>query len=235
MDGATLIFNPIMALIFQFGGWIVWYIGGRDVLGEHMSLGSLIAYLAYLAMFYGPLTMLTQFTNWLTQFSTQAHRIFEIFDTPIEIPDVQEPARIDDFRDSIVFSDVTFGYNRNAPVLTNMSLKIRSGEMVGIVGRSGSGKTTIVNLISRFYDVNEGALLIDGTDIRRIAKGDLRKLVGVVLQEPSPDQGLGGPRRRQGGRSAARDRGEKGCRALHLSRITAAARGGSDAPGSTGP
>lgn len=184
VDRATLTFNPIMAIIFQFGGWIVWFVGGRDVIGDQMTLGSLMAYFGYLAMFYGPLTTLTQFTNWLTQFSTQAHRIFEIFDTPAEITEVKTPKRLDEFNGSIVFDNVTFGYNRNAPVIQNMNLTIRFGEMVGVVGRSGSGKTTIVNLISRFYDVNEGRVLIDGIDVRDAAKDDLRRLTGVVLQEP---------------------------------------------------
>ena len=184
VDGATLTFNPIMALIFQFGGWIVWYVGGKDVLGVEMSLGSLMAYFGYLAMFYGPLTTLTQFTNWLTQFSTQAHRIFEIFDTPVEIADATKPVKLKAVKDSIRFENVTFGYNRNNPILNNLELTIRSGEMIGIVGRSGSGKTTVVNLLSRFYDVNEGRVLIDGVDVRDIDKGDLRNLIGVVLQEP---------------------------------------------------
>ena len=184
VDRATLTFNPIMALLFQFGGWIVWYVGGLDVIGAHMSLGSLIAYLSYLAMFYGPLTTLSQFTNWLTQFSTQAHRIFEILDTPVEIAESKHPVHIDDFAGTIEFKDVTFGYSRNSPVLTNVNLKVDFGEMVGVVGRSGSGKTTIVNLISRFYDVNDGQVLIDGIDVRVLPKDDLRRLVGVVLQEP---------------------------------------------------
>ena len=184
VDRATLTFNPIMALIFQFGGWIVWYVGGRGVLGTEMSLGSLMAFFGYLAMFYGPLTTLTQFTNWLTQFSTQAHRIFEIFDTPSEITEVETPVHVTDVKDSIQFENVTFGYNRNSPILNNLDLTIRAGEMIGIVGRSGSGKTTVVNLLSRFYDVNEGRITIDGVDLRQIGKHDLRNLIGVVLQEP---------------------------------------------------
>lgn len=184
VDRATLTFNPIMAILFQFGGWIVWYVGGHDVIGGGMSLGSLMAYLGYLAMFYGPLTTLTQLTNWLTQFSTQAHRIFEILDTPVEITDSQAPVDVDAVEGNIEFHDVTFGYSRNAPVLNNIDLKIAAGEMIGIVGRSGSGKTTIVNLLARFYDVNDGRILIDGVDVRKITKSRLRSLIGIVLQEP---------------------------------------------------
>ena len=184
VDLATATFNPIMALVFQLGGWIVWFVGGRNVLFQQMSLGSLMAFLGYLVMFYGPLTMLTQFTNWLTQFATQAHRIFEILDTPAEIVDSQHPVETQVSRGEIVFDGVTFGYSQYTPVLNNVSLRIEPGEMVGVVGRSGSGKTTIVNLIGRFYDVNEGSVMIDSIDVRQMRKENLRRDVGIVLQDP---------------------------------------------------
>ena len=184
VDMATATFNPIMGLVFQFGGWIVWFVGGRDVLGGEMTLGSLMAFFGYLWMFYGPLATLTQFTNWLTSFATQAHRIFEILDTPEEITESQNPVSLKSIQGAIEFDRVTFGYNRHTPILHDLSLKIEPGEMIGVVGRSGSGKTTVVNLISRFYDVEEGRVLIDGHDVRAIAKNDLRRQIGVVLQEP---------------------------------------------------
>ncbi len=184
VDNATALFNPCMAIIFQMGGWIVWYVGGRDVLGGTMTLGSLIAFFAYQAMFYGPLTTLTQFTNWLTQFATQAHRIFEILDTPIEITEARDAIPLERINGHILFDNVTFGYTRNMPVIQDVTLEIQPGEMIGVVGRSGSGKTTLINLLSRFYDVELGAVKIDGIDVRRIRKDDLRSRIGVVLQEP---------------------------------------------------
>lgn len=184
VDKGIATFNPLMGLVFQFGGWIVWFVGGRDVIGQDMTLGTLMAFFGYLWMFYGPLNTLTQFTNWLTQFVTQAHRIFEILDTPVHIEDAKNPVHVKPMRGEITFEDVTFGYNRNAPVLREINLRIEAGEMVGVVGRSGSGKTTIVNLISRFYDVDEGAVKIDGVDVRSIPLDELRGQIGVVLQEP---------------------------------------------------
>ena len=183
LDMSMSTFNPVMGLVFQLGGWIVWYVGGSDVLGGRMTLGGLMAFFGYLAMFYSPLGALTQFTNWLTSFVTQAHRIFEILDAPVQISDKTDPL-VRKVEGAIAFQKVSFGYNRHSQVLNDIDLDIKPGEMIGVVGRSGSGKSTIVNLICRFYDVNEGRVLIDGADVRDYAKENLRSQIGVVLQEP---------------------------------------------------
>jgi ABC-type multidrug transport system fused ATPase/permease subunit len=177
-------FSAAMQLVFSLGGLIVWFVGGRDVLGGDMTLGALMAFLAYLAMFYAPLTTLAQLTTWLTSFLTASQRVFELLDTPDRIRDAERPVRLEAVGGHIRFEDVTFGYDRNRPVLKNFNLEIRPGETVGVVGRSGSGKTTLVNLISRFYDVDGGKVTIDGLDVRTLAREDLCRQVGVVLQEP---------------------------------------------------
>jgi ATP-binding cassette subfamily B protein len=184
VDAAVGTFNPIMGIVFQLGGWIVWYVGGRDVIEHRLTLGQLMAFFGYLWMFYGPLATLPQFTTWLTNFVTQAHRIFEILDTPAQVAEPKAPKHLRPMRGSIRFERVTFGYNRHTPVVRDLDLEIAPGEVVGVVGRSGSGKTTLVNLICRFYDVNEGRVLIDGQDVREIAREDLRGQVGAVLQDP---------------------------------------------------
>ncbi len=183
MDMSMSTFNPIMGLVFQFGGWIVWYVGGRDVLRSSMSLGQLMAFFGYLWMFYSPLGALTQFTNWLTSFVTQAHRIFEILDTPLQISESPNPISRP-LEGHLTFQHVTFGYHRHTQVLKDIDLDIQPGEMIGVVGRSGSGKSTLVNLICRFYDADEGRILIDNTDVRDFALDHLRGQIGVVLQEP---------------------------------------------------
>ncbi|MFN5298824.1 MAG: DUF1854 domain-containing protein [Planctomycetaceae bacterium] len=184
VDNANASFSAIMALVFSLGGLIVWYVGGRDVLAGQMTLGSLMAFLAYLAMFYAPLSTLSQLTTWLTSFLTGCHRVFELLDAPVETREPERESRPDTVRGEIAFDNVTFGYERHRPVLKQVSFQIEPGQRIGIVGRSGSGKTTLVNLISRFYDVDEGTIRLDGVDLRQLSTAELRRHVGVVLQEP---------------------------------------------------
>lgn len=184
VESSASTFSAAMQLVFSLGGLIVWYVGGRDVLGGGMTLGELMAFLAYLAMFYAPLTTLAQLTTWLTSFLTAGQRVFELLDTPNRVRDPAAPAGLPAAEGRIRFEGVTFGYDRSRPVLKGFDLEIAPGENVGVVGRSGSGKTTLVNLISRFYDADEGRVTLDGVDVRAIDRGDLRRHVGVVLQEP---------------------------------------------------
>jgi ATP-binding cassette, subfamily B, bacterial len=171
-----------MSLLFSLGGLIVWYAGGRDVIEAHMSLGELMAFLAYLAMFYGPLSTLAQLTTWISSFVASSARVLELLDTPSEMIDPSDPKELVNYG-AISFENVTFGYDRHQPVLENLSFEIPRGQMVGIVGKSGSGKTTMVHLICRFYDVQQGRVAIDGIDVRDVSLADLRKRIGVVLQE----------------------------------------------------
>ncbi|MFM8705599.1 MAG: ABC transporter ATP-binding protein, partial [Planctomycetia bacterium] len=172
-----------MQIVFSLGGLIVWYVGGRDVIGHQMTLGQLIAFLAYLAMFYAPLGALSNFTTWLTSFLSGSQRVLELLDTPALITEPKTPLAWENVRGEIRFDNVTFGYDRNQPVLRDVSFEVRPGEMVGIVGRSGSGKTTLVSLLSRFHDVQEGSITVDGIDIRDLSMHDLREKLGVVFQE----------------------------------------------------
>jgi ATP-binding cassette subfamily B protein len=191
LDSHLGTFNPIMTFIFGMGGFIVWYVGGSDVLADAgrkepgtMTIGSLIAYLGYIGMLNGPLTNLTLFSNWVSSFVTSSHRIFEVLDSHPSLHDLENPDLLRGVKGRIEFRNVTFGYDPYKPILHNISMDIAGGEMIGIVGRSGSGKTTIINLICRFYDPQEGELLLDGQDLRGLRREDLRKHIGLVLQEP---------------------------------------------------
>ncbi len=188
---SSALFYPVMAFVFQLGSYFIWIIGGHVVIGDgrmanaqaDLTVGQLIAFIGYLAMFYAPLNSLTQMSTWFTSFTTQAHRVFEVLDHE---PEISEGADSIDMQlqGAIAFKDVTFGYDPHIPVLHDVSFQIRPGEMVGVVGHSGSGKSTTVNLIMRFYEANDGLITIDNIDIRRIRKTCLRRQIGLVPQDP---------------------------------------------------
>jgi len=177
-------FNPMMAFVFGLGGLIVWYAGGRQVLGSQMELGTLVSFLAYVGLFYGPIQQLTLFSNWVTGFLSSAQRVFEIFDVEPGIQDSPDAQPVPRVQGRIEFRSVTFGYDPYDPVIKEVSFTVEPGQVVGIVGKSGSGKTTLINLLCRFYDVQQGQVLIDGRDVREIPRADLRRHIGLVLQEP---------------------------------------------------
>jgi ATP-binding cassette subfamily B protein len=184
VDQAWGRFFPLISFAFGAGGLIIWYAGGQAVLAGRITLGTLMAFLGYLGMFYGPLSALAQVSQAANRFVTISQRTFEFLD---EEPKVQEPARpcqTDQIQGRIEFDHVTFGYDPYFPIIKDVSFMIEPGELIGIVGASGAGKTTLVNLISRFYDVNSGAVLIDDIDVRDLSIEDLRKNIGVVLQTP---------------------------------------------------
>jgi ATP-binding cassette subfamily B protein len=178
------VFGPIMGFIFGLGGLIIWFSGGQMVLEKHITLGTLMAFLGYVGMFYGPISSLTMFSNWLTGFLSAGQRVFEVLDSHSALSQDPNPVRLPSAEGSIELKNVVFGYDPYTPVLKGVTMKIEPGQFVGIVGKSGSGKTTLVNLICRFYDVHEGQVLLDGVDVRKLSKDDLHRQVGLVLQEP---------------------------------------------------
>ena len=180
------IYTPALALLMALGSWIIWLYGGSLVLHREMTLGTLTAFAGYLMQFYAPFQNFTRALDWSTRSLTAAERVFEVLDTQ---PDVQPPGpqsavHVPKFKGEVEFRHVSFGYDKNKRVLEDFTLCVEPGEMIGLVGHSGAGKSTIINLLSRFYDVDEGAILIDGVDIRHIAQEDLRSQLGIVLQEP---------------------------------------------------
>ncbi len=185
VDQAWGKFFPLISFAFSAGGLIIWYAGGSSVLSGIISLGTLMAFLSYLGMFYGPLSAMAQISQAINRFVTISQRTFEFLD---EVPKVQEKPqalhRETPAEGRIEFDQVTFGYNPYFPVIKEVSFHIQPGELIGIVGPSGAGKTTLVNLICRFYDSTQGAVRIDGEDIRDITIEEVRRNIGIVLQQP---------------------------------------------------
>ncbi|MDP6380806.1 MAG: ABC transporter ATP-binding protein, partial [Phycisphaerae bacterium] len=165
---SAAMFFPAMGFIGFLGILVVWFIGGRLVVGDTegnvWTLGKLMAFVMYLRLFQMPFRRLGRMSHWLTRFMAASQRMFEILDTPEEIDTSRETAKGDPIQGGIEFQNVTFGYSRHEPILHNVSFKIKPREYIGVAGRSGGGKTTIINLICRFYDIDAGNVLIDGKD-----------------------------------------------------------------------
>ncbi|MFH1074295.1 MAG: ABC transporter ATP-binding protein [Candidatus Firestonebacteria bacterium] len=177
------IFHPILNLFIMFGTVLVWYLGGDFIFKGKMSIGDIVAYAGYLSMFYNPIRILTRMVEMISNSLSAAERVFDIVDTEPEIKDTVLPVEIKEIQGRIEFDNVSFGYNKFKPVIKRMSLDIKPNEMIGLIGRSGAGKSTMVNLICRLYDVNKGEIRIDGVDIKNIKLSDLRSQIGIVLQE----------------------------------------------------
>ena len=183
-------FSPLLQMSVDFGRIIVWLVGGGMLLASYaqpepaMTLGSLMAFIAYLWMLYGPILDIGPELNWATRCLTAAERIFEVLDAEPEQTDDGSLVNLPDLRGEVRFQNMTFGYEPQKPVLRDLNLHVQPGEMIGLVGPSGAGKSTLVNLICRFYTCDSGSIFIDGHDIRDIRLEDLRRQIGVVLQEP---------------------------------------------------
>ena len=184
-DRAAFVFFTVMNFLMSFGVFFVWYFGGRQILGGELTVGGLMAFNIYLWMLYSPLKWFGDFYNFMIQTYAGAERIFEVMDTPVEPFNSPDAKPMPQIEGRISFKDVTFGYDPGKPILKEINLEVTSGEMIGLVGKSGVGKSTLINLICRFYDVNRGHLDVDGEDIRDIRLEDLRGQIGMVHQEPT--------------------------------------------------
>lgn len=175
---------PTLSLFIEFGLYPVWFFGGIMVIRESITYGDLAAFTMYLGMFYGPLQWLTNLADSLPRSLTAAERVFEVLDTKPDIADSDKAVSLPNIQGDVEFREVTFGYDRNKPILKDINLQVKAGEMIGLVGKTGAGKSTFINLVCRFYDPQIGQVKIDGKDLREVRVRDLRSQIGVVLQEP---------------------------------------------------
>ena len=177
------IFYTVMNFLMSFGIFMVWYFGGRQILNQELTLGVLMAFVSYIWQLYRPLQFFTHINNFLTRAFAGAERIFEVIDSRPESFDDPDAAPLPQLQGRVHFKDVSFGYDPGKPVLKEIDLEVEPGEMIGLVGKSGVGKSTMINLVCRFYDVDHGHLEIDGIDIRSVRLGELRSQIGMVAQE----------------------------------------------------
>ncbi len=176
-------FGSVIDFCWGLGTICLYYTGVKLIGAEAAPVGTLIAFSSYISMFWNPIANLGNFYNQLITNITGAERIFEILDTRPEIADKEGVTELPDIKGSVEFDHVSFAYDENTKVLDNVSFQIKPGETIALVGPTGAGKTTIVNLISRFYDVQEGRILVDGHDLRDVSIKSLRAQMGVMTQD----------------------------------------------------
>ncbi len=177
------VFFPAIELIGALAtGLIIWY-GGRQVMGDALTLGGLVAFLLYTERFFRPISDMSEKYNILQSAMASSERIFNLLDAPIEVPPPATPRRVEPVRGDIRFDGIHFAYQSGEEVLKDVSFHVAPGERVAIVGATGSGKTTLISLLTRFYDVQKGSITVDGLDVREWDPAALRRSIGVVLQD----------------------------------------------------
>ena len=184
--GAWSIYSPAMTFCGALGYVIVLWFGGRDVIADRLTLGQFVAFLWYLGMFYEPVRSLHALNQMFQAGRAAGERVFDILDAPVEIGEKSQAAVLANggrVRGDVEYRHVGFEYRANLPILHEVSIHARSGETIALVGPTGAGKSTIVNLLPRFYDVTRGQILIDGHDIRDVTLESLRRQIGIVSQE----------------------------------------------------
>jgi ATP-binding cassette subfamily B protein len=177
------LFSPTVTLLTEIGLLVVWAAGIWLVSRKQISVGVLTAFVAYIGRFYTRLDSMSRIVSVTQKAASATKRIFEILDHVSSVPEPKDPLPLHNVQGRIEVRHAAMRYG-NRSVLRGLNLDIAPGEMIGLVGHSGSGKSTVVNLICRFYDVTEGAILIDGIDLRHVRVADWRRHIGLVLQEP---------------------------------------------------
>jgi ATP-binding cassette subfamily B multidrug efflux pump len=177
---------PLMRSIGNLGYVIVAVVGAIMLINNQITIGNVQAFIQYAQQFTQPITMLANFANVIQSTMASTERIFELLDEPEETPDVVDAAATAAFESTsgtVEFDHVQFGYEPDAVLMKDMNIDVKPGQMIAIVGPTGAGKTTLVNLLMRFYDVNSGEIKVHGVDITQIRRGELRRTFGMVLQD----------------------------------------------------
>lgn len=176
------VFFPILTFLMGGGTYIAVLFGGQDVLGGRMTLGELVQFMTYSGYLFGPLGWMTHLPRAVMQMVTSLNRIYDVLDEEPKIRDTSDSQEIR-IRGEFAFERVSFGYNTYEPVLEDVNFEVKPGEMIGLVGASGTGKSTLINLIMRLYDPDQGRITVDGVDLKDLKMECLHSQIGVVLQE----------------------------------------------------
>lgn len=175
--------GPIIDLCWGIGTVSLYYVGVKLVSGGTVSVGTLVAFGTYISMFWSPVLNLSNFYNQLITNIAGAERIFDIMDTEPELQDAEDVISLPPIQGDIRFEHVSFSYDEDTPVLSDVSFHVQPGETIALVGPTGAGKTTIVNLISRFYDIQSGKIYVDGYDLKTVSIESLRQQMGIMTQD----------------------------------------------------
>ncbi len=177
------LFWPMVELSWGLGSLLVYWYSVPLIKAKTLTIGELVAFTAYISMFWRPIMNISNFYNTLITNFSSAERIFEILDIKPDIVTINKAIKMPKIKGDVEFKNVVFSYDNDVSVLNNVSFKIKSGETVALVGPTGAGKTTIINLISRFYDANSGEVLVDGKNVSHVDIESLRRQMGIMLQD----------------------------------------------------
>ena len=179
----ALLLMPLTAILGNFFVVVLAGLGGWLALQGLVSVGTIATFINYGQNFISPLRQLANLYNSIQAALAGAERVFEIIDTPAEIVDAADPLPLDKIHGDVQLQNVQFGYVPEHPVIHDFSLDVKAGQTIALVGPTGAGKTTLINLLTRFYEIDDGCITIDGKDIRQVHKADLRRQLGLVLQD----------------------------------------------------
>lgn len=177
------IMSPLVSLVSYLGIAAIGVVGAINVIAGTITVGNLQAFIRYIWQINQPLSQVTQLSSAIQSAFAAVHRVFEILEEEEETPDKENSIKLENPKGNVTFEHVKFGYGEDKTLIHDLSAEVKSGQMVAIVGPTGAGKTTLINLLMRFYDIQGGAIKIDGVDTRDMTRGDLRSIFGMVLQD----------------------------------------------------
>ncbi|HHD2752126.1 TPA: ABC transporter ATP-binding protein [Clostridium perfringens] len=177
------IMSPLISLVTYLGIAVVAILGSMTVIAGGITVGNLQAFIRYIWQINQPLSQVTQLSSAIQSAVAAANRVFEFLDEKEEIKDSETAVKLENPKGNVTFEHVKFGYNKDKELIKDLNIDVKSGQMVAIVGKTGAGKTTLINLLMRFYDIQGGSIKIDGVDIKDMKRNDLRSMFGMVLQD----------------------------------------------------